>query len=641
MTGVIVNNCLSALTGRERCDSLPTRARTASESQTTNRSLSHRPKSMYTQHDGPASPPSNCSTDSAGSSFSIDETDWGDGPSNDNIASRYGHSLTPDEHVIFEENDEWNQPSSLPKNSPNVSSGIHSESPSGASCASSPLDINDGYVPMHPCDTGYVPMQPLSSPASTCSVTSGTPSTDLRFSEYTLDKIPSYILPMEDGLRSARTYSVGERPKRVQQNQNLDQTRARAFSVGAQRPTRRNLKSSSDPSALPAGSPMGDLMELDFTHNSPQPVIKNNGYVEMWPLGSSQNSNSPYVDMRPKEPSPYVDMGGSLSTSPNKAINYAPYVDMSGKSASPKQDDYMVMNMSSRSRGTPDGYMEMNFKTPRKPTLSQSSNASAASDNSDYLNMGGSKTSICKKKERRVDKTRSKPIAIQQNFSSPPKQTPNYLPLNTHSSPSNQFSSLHRRTRTSSKNPETPTSVFPMSLSNSTGFHTPDNSRKCPVDARSGTVKIYSGSMEDDYAPMEPVKAVQRTPTTPSREEDYTEIGFETATHTTMPLKVKDTSEYVNYNPAARTSPKAKAVGDDSGEYAIMRPVHANNRRVTPFRKTSIPAMVTAKSNSRPSLPKQQSQQAFKVSAGGGSSATPCCSHQVRINDFLLISPRN
>ncbi|KAG8279488.1 Isoleucine--tRNA ligase, cytoplasmic, partial [Homalodisca vitripennis] len=108
---------VSGLTGvRDRCDSLPGRARTTSEGphhHPAPRHLApaHRPHSMYTRGisysppvgSSPVSPASGaCSmTDSAGSSLSMD----GDG---DHWAVegelRYGHSLTPEEPVIMEEN---------------------------------------------------------------------------------------------------------------------------------------------------------------------------------------------------------------------------------------------------------------------------------------------------------------------------------------------------------------------------------------------------------------------------------------------------------------------------------------------------------------------------------------------------------
>lgn len=52
---------------------------------------------------------------------------------------------------------------------------------------------------------------------STTSITSGTPSTDLRFSEYHLDKVKSYFSPMEDDheeQRPTRAYSIGSRPEK-------------------------------------------------------------------------------------------------------------------------------------------------------------------------------------------------------------------------------------------------------------------------------------------------------------------------------------------------------------------------------------------------------------------------------------------
>lgn len=86
--------------------------------------------------------------------------------------------------------------------------------------------LPDGYVPMAPVgDHGYVDMDPvvhhnghfpddMSQHGSSCSVTSGTPSTDLRFSEYHLDKVTSFLAPGEDlQARPTRAYSVGSRPE--------------------------------------------------------------------------------------------------------------------------------------------------------------------------------------------------------------------------------------------------------------------------------------------------------------------------------------------------------------------------------------------------------------------------------------------
>lgn len=136
--------------GRDRCDSLPSRARTTSESHPAS-ILSHprsshfvshvlRPHSMYVRGlsysppiaSMPISPASGaCSTDSAGSSLSMD--DGGESVLEEGTVSRYGHSLTPDEPVILEENGDdyapWSTTHSHHKYSPNFKS--HSPSQVG------------------------------------------------------------------------------------------------------------------------------------------------------------------------------------------------------------------------------------------------------------------------------------------------------------------------------------------------------------------------------------------------------------------------------------------------------------------------------------------------------------------------------
>ncbi|XP_071451425.1 serine-rich adhesin for platelets [Hetaerina americana] len=157
----------------------------------------------------------------------------------------------------------------------------------------------DGYVPMtpgRPTDDGYVDMEPhqnkedggmsitgqgdMSPAASNCSVTSGTPSTDTRFSEYHLEKVSAYFTPSEEeedgGSRGGgeggsstggddilpigrpmRAYSVGSKPETLRRKNclpvpndrtnfhkspstsstlevgNMDAVRVRAFSVGS------------------------------------------------------------------------------------------------------------------------------------------------------------------------------------------------------------------------------------------------------------------------------------------------------------------------------------------------------------------------------------------------------------------------
>lgn len=74
---------------------------------------------------------------------------------------------------------------------------------------------------------------------SMSSVTSGTPSTDLRFLDYPLEKVPSYFTAEEDDARPARAYSVGSRPENCRNKHHIElpgtpeDCRARAFSVGS------------------------------------------------------------------------------------------------------------------------------------------------------------------------------------------------------------------------------------------------------------------------------------------------------------------------------------------------------------------------------------------------------------------------
>ncbi|XP_076761841.1 insulin receptor substrate 1 chico isoform X4 [Xylocopa sonorina] len=407
--------------GRDRCDSLPSRARTTSESHPTS-ILSHprsthfvphvlRPHSMYVRGlsysppiaSMPISPGASgtCSTDSAGSSLSMD--DGGEGTLEESTMSRYGHSLTPDEPVILEENGDdyapWSTSHSHHKYSPNFkshspsqqSSYIEMNSPSGSSPgrsggymqmntitghshsrASSLVEesntLPEGYVPMAPGgNNGYVDMDPthnhnghfpddLSHGGSSCSVTSGTPSTDLRFSEYHLDKVISFLPPGDDmQARPARAYSIGSRPEPANRHRKnrldiaqQDASRVRAFSVGSKskRPEIGRLvnvvtaplqvgsensttnKSNSAPllssswghnSGCSVNSErMEDLMELDFTKPSISTTFNSppSSYSQSQSQSHSYSTatdTSSYVDMSPGQPpssttAAYVDM---------------------------------------------------------------------------------------------------------------------------------------------------------------------------------------------------------------------------------------------------------------------------------------------------------------------------------------------
>ncbi|XP_043685812.1 insulin receptor substrate 1 isoform X3 [Vespula pensylvanica] len=420
------SNTFTGTTGRDRCDSLPSRARTTSECHPGTVVLSHprsshfishvpRPHSMYGRglsysppvSSMPISPASGaCSTDSAGSSLSME--DGGENILEEGTGSRYGHSLTPDEPVILEENGDDYAPWSTTHSHHKYSSNFKSHSPSqqssyvemyspcgsspGRSAAYMPMSpattahshsrasslveetnvLPDGYVPMARVgDDGYVDMDPSTSHnghfpddmsqhgGSSCSVTSGTPSTDLRFSEYHLDKVTSFLAPGEDlQARPTRAYSVGSRPEPTNKHRKnrLDITqqeasRVRAFSVGSRskRPelcrlaniVTTPLPSSSDNSnsnksnSAPllssswghnsgcsgASERMEDLMELDFTRQSVPATLSSppSSYSQSQSQSQSYSTattdTSSYVDMSPGQPptsttASYVDMSG-------------------------------------------------------------------------------------------------------------------------------------------------------------------------------------------------------------------------------------------------------------------------------------------------------------------------------------------
>ncbi|XP_076240891.1 insulin receptor substrate 1 chico isoform X2 [Calliopsis andreniformis] len=425
LAAVIINqmqsskrSVLRCANGRDRCDSLPSRARTTSESHPTS-VLSHprnahfmphalRPHSMYVRGVSysppvtsmPISPASGpYSTDSAGSSLSMDD---GGETVEESTVSRCGHSLTPDEPVILEENCDDYAPWSMGHPHHKYSPNFKSHSPSQSSytdmyspCGSSPgrsgayvpmssgtghshsrgsslieetNTLPEGYVPMAPVgNNGYVDMDPshshnghfpddMSHGGSSCSVTSGTPSTDLRFSEYHLDKVTSFLQPGEDApARLTRAYSIGSRPETINKHRKnrldiaqQEASRARAFSVGSRS---KKFEIGRLPNVVTASFPVGseqsnstksnsapllcsswghnsgcsvtsermeDLMELDFTkpsipttlNSSPSSYSQSQSQSHSY---STATDTSSYVDMSPGQPpssttAPYVDM---------------------------------------------------------------------------------------------------------------------------------------------------------------------------------------------------------------------------------------------------------------------------------------------------------------------------------------------
>jgi insulin receptor substrate 1 len=256
---------------------------------------------------------------------------------------------------------------------------MYQGSSSAHSRASSLAEENtDAYVPMtvHAPDS-YVEMDGhhhhhhhhhtrndgMSSAASSCSITSGTPSTDMRFSEYPLEKVVSAFAQSEDDecnadMRPLRTYSVGSRLEHNKRKMRVDvinaehissqsNPRVRAFSVGSRAKVPRSelYKSPLTQNAQPIGAAsastgaaaavaaskkgkksssapilvkfpgsidrMDDLMEIDYSKNSstpvktssPVPVPKVKHYmsdgIDMSPRAGRMGAPSGYVEMKP------------------------------------------------------------------------------------------------------------------------------------------------------------------------------------------------------------------------------------------------------------------------------------------------------------------------------------------------------
>ncbi|XP_044760696.1 insulin receptor substrate 1 isoform X2 [Coccinella septempunctata] len=386
------SKCVSS-GGRERCDSMPSRARTTSEGNhpvpmfPRSHLAPHRPCSMHRDLGcsppigSPISPPSaGASTDSAGSSYSlIDENE-----DLDSNHGRYGHSLTPDEVIAEEDCDSL--------------------------CAHYGISPNTGnYLPMAApsSDDGYVAMSPLGAhsnitpAASLSSVTSGTPSTDMRFAEYPLDKVVSFFPPSsDDESRPIRAYSVGSRPETYKYKKHLmdihgtaESRRDRAASVGSKTkkgPVRvlpphghypqAHPKSSSAPllssSRIPGstssvGSEMDDFLEMDFTNIKKK--SSKDGYLEMKPSPKSSAVSTPATT-----PSGYVEMKPGVT--PPNISNSGPYLEMKPGTPPNRANEYAFMDSNrayiNRTDLPRNDYMDMNAKnTSKKPTLTNNNYA--------------------------------------------------------------------------------------------------------------------------------------------------------------------------------------------------------------------------------------------------------------------------
>lgn len=308
------------------------------------------------------------------------------------------------------------------------SSGAHSR-------ASSLAEDNESYVAMHPGQSNgetlnqmtrstddYMNMQPaastnssqastrggdISSATSSCSITSGTPSTDIRFSEYHLDKVQARFTPCEDDDlldRPPRTYSVGSKLEHTKRKLHIDRvaaehsnSRHRAYSVGSRNikvtraeltshsgshtpshnsPTAinhheinnnigaKNKKSSSAPLLVNSGRTahgsidhMDDLMEIDYSNRS-------NDSISSTPNNISTSVKSSPMNIPSKVAENYVVMSGRQSK--NTTPSSSPYVDM------------RPVGNRRISENTDHDYMDINPPAARTPQNSSSTTLSSS-----------------------------------------------------------------------------------------------------------------------------------------------------------------------------------------------------------------------------------------------------------------------
>lgn len=293
---------------------------------------------------------------------------------------------------------------------------IYTSSSDAQSRASSLAEDNESYVPMHPSGTAetlfqiklntddYMNMQAastsisqtstrggdISSATSSCSITSGTPSTDIRFSEYHLDKVQARFTPCEDDDqldRPPRTYSVGSKLEHTKRKLHIDRvalensnSRHRAYSVGSRtkitraeltshsgshtpshnsptainhreinnNSTSKNKKSSSVPllanhlgrTAHGSIDHMDDLMEIDFSNRSSDSIGSNLNHISGTPVKSSP------VNIPTKSTEDYMNMSGRSKNNTPSGSAASPYVDMrpgSRKISESADAEYMDM----------------------------------------------------------------------------------------------------------------------------------------------------------------------------------------------------------------------------------------------------------------------------------------------------------
>uniref|UniRef100_A0A182K699 Uncharacterized protein n=1 Tax=Anopheles christyi TaxID=43041 RepID=A0A182K699_9DIPT len=300
------------------------------------------------------------------------------------------------------------------------SRGLCSSSSAHSRASSIAEDLVDGYVPMSiprnapaaPTTEEYVLMDPtlnggtssrlsnatsrggnngaagsghgggMSSAASSCSITSGTPSADLRLS---LEKVPAYIGQSDDhevNDRPFRTYSVGSRPELIKRKLRVEMlssgessaggsggsasSRQRAFSVGSRAKVPRCSDVYKGYSAAPvivsfaSTSSQGSMLESSNNNSS---------------SSTSSISHAGSFGASIGETLPMDELGGGGGSMGRKSGSGSLLPDGGGKPPS------------HGSHGRMSDLMEIDYSSPRQVRPSTRSSEPAGME--DYLDMSG------------------------------------------------------------------------------------------------------------------------------------------------------------------------------------------------------------------------------------------------------------
>ncbi|KAG7311967.1 hypothetical protein JYU34_001391 [Plutella xylostella] len=306
----------------------------------------------------------------------------------------------------------------------------------------------DGYLAMSVSEPGGTPCSDT--------VCSGTPSTDPRFSEYNLEPATAHF--SSSASRSARAYSVGSRPAPPPAPERL-----RAYSVGARtravRSTPSKQHNSNSAPLLPRGS-TDDLMELDFSNNSPKSVVimattpPANSYLMRKPVKPKLGSTDDLMELDFSNNSPKSVV--IMATTP-PANSY-----LMRKPVKPKLDEYV--DMSPRA----SGYVEMKpshpLPLPASPPRAPPAPAPVATTPDGYVEMNYGK--------KHDDRTPSRPISIAPRDRSS-------IPTGLVTPDNNRYK------RSLNKEPVTPLSsqtIFPFNLDSPASPMRPDDNRHHDLD---------------------------------------------------------------------------------------------------------------------------------------------------------------